>query len=305
MDFELKILGSSSATPSFERNHTAQLLTVGNQINLIDCGEGTQMQLMRYKVKHQRICNIFISHLHGDHYFGLAGLLSTMHLQQRTGPLNLFGPKGLAEILTLQFKYGGTQLPYHINFVEVDTTVCKKIFEDKHLTVHTLPMQHRVPCCGYLFKEKPKPRHLLKGKLPEFLTPPQLVRLKWGEDIRNEHGEVLVRNQDVTTDPKRSRSYAYCSDTKYKEDILPYVTGVDLLYHEATFLSDLEHRATHTFHSTAAQAATFAQKAQVKRLLIGHFSARYKDLSPLLAEAQAIFPNTALAAEGKTISVLE
>ncbi len=263
------------------------------------------MQLMRYKIKHQRICNIFISHLHGDHYFGLPGLLSTMNLQQRTGPINLFGPKGLADILTLQFKYGNTQLPYHINFVEVDTTVSKKIFEDKYHTVHTLPMQHRVPCCGYLFKEKPKPRHLLKGKLPDFLTPPQLVRLKWGEDIRNEQGEVLVRNAEVTSEPKRSRSYAYCSDTRYKEDILPYVQGVDLLYHESTFLSDMEHRAAHTYHSTAAQAATLAEKARVKRLLIGHFSARYKDLTPLLEEAQAIFPNTALATEGKTISVLE
>ncbi|WP_192820546.1 ribonuclease Z [Rufibacter sp. LB8] len=305
MDFELKILGSSSATPSFDRHHTAQLLTVGSQINLIDCGEGTQMRLMQYKVKHQRICNIFISHLHGDHYFGLAGLLSTMHLQQRTAPLNLFGPKGLAEILTLQFKYGGTHLPYPINFVEVDTTVCRKIFEDKFMTVHSLPMQHRVPCCGFLFKEKVKPRHLLKNKLPAFLTPPQLVRLKWGEDIKNEQGEVLVRNSDVTTNPKHSRSYAYCADTKYKEDILPHITGVDLLYHESTFLSDMAHRAEHTFHSTAAQAATLAQKAQVKRLLIGHFSARYKDLLPLLEEAQAIFPNTNLATEGKTVSVLE
>ncbi len=263
------------------------------------------MQLMRYKVKHQRICNIFISHLHGDHYFGLPGLLSTMNLQQRTGPINLFGPKGLAEILTLQFKYGNTHLPYPINFVEVDTTVCRKIYEDKAITVHTLPMQHRVPCCGYLFREKPKPRHLLKAKLPAFLTPPQLVRLKWGEDIQNDQGDVLVRNEDVTTDPKRSRSYAYCADTKYKEDILPLVHGVDLLYHEATFLSDMAQRAAHTHHSTAAQAATLAEKAQVKRLLIGHFSARYKDLTPLLEEAQAIFPNTALATEGKTISVLE
>lgn len=305
MDFELKILGSSSATPSFERHHTAQVLTVGNQINLLDCGEGTQMQLMRYKVKHQRICNIFISHLHGDHYFGLAGLLSTMHLQQRTAPINLFGPKGLAEILTLQFKYGGTQLPYHVNFHEVDTTVHQKIYEDKTMTVHSLPMLHRVPCCGFLFREKEKPRHLLKSKLPDFLTPPQLVRLKWGEDIYNEQGEVLVSSAEVTTAPKRSRSYAYCADTRYKEDILPYVSGVDLLYHEATFHGEHAQRADFTFHSTAAQAATLAQKAQVKRLLIGHFSARYKDLNPLLVEAQSIFPNTLLATEGKTVNVLE
>ncbi|MGV3539399.1 MAG: ribonuclease Z [Rufibacter sp.] len=305
MDFELKILGSASALPSPDRHNTAQLLTVGNQIHLIDCGEGTQMQLMRYKVKHQRICNIFISHLHGDHYFGLAGLLSTMHLQQRTAPLNLFGPKGLAEILTLQFKYGGTQLTYPIHFHEVDTSVHQLIYVDKGLTVHSLPMEHRVPCCGYLFKEKEKPRHLLKAKLPEFLTPSQLVRLKWGEDIYGEDGTLLVSNAAVTTDPKRSRSYAYCADTRYKEDILPFVSGVDLLYHEATFLHDRVERAEYTFHSTAAQAATFALKANVKRLLIGHFSSRYKDLTPLLEEAQAVFANTQLATEGKTVNVLE
>ncbi len=228
-----------------------------------------------------------------------------MHLQQRTTPINLFGPKGLAEILTLQFKYGGTQLPYKVNFFEVDTTVSRKIYEDKTMTVHTLPMLHRVPCCGYLFREKEKPRHLLKNKLPSFLTPAQLVRLKWGEDIYNEAGEVVVQNADVTTDPKRSRSYAYCADTRYKEDILPLVQGVDLLYHEATFDNSLLHRADFTFHSTAEQAATLAHKAQVKRLLIGHFSARYKELNLLLEEAQAVFPNTMLATEGKTISVLE
>jgi len=263
------------------------------------------MQLMRYKVRHQRICNIFISHLHGDHYFGLAGLLSTMHLQQRTEPINLFGPKGLAEILTLQFKYGGTQLPYHLNFVEVDTSAYSKIYEDKNITVHTLPMLHRVPCCGYLFREKEKPRHLLKEKLPSFLTPPQLVRLKWGEDIYNEAGDLLLANAAVTTNPKRSRSYAYCADTQYKEDILPHIQGVDVLYHESTFHSEQAERAKVTFHSTAAQAAMLAQQAQVKRLLIGHFSARYKDLNPLLEEAQAIFPNTQLATEGKALQVLE
>lgn len=305
MDFELKILGSSSATPSPDRHHTAQALTLGNQINLLDCGEGTQMQLMRYKVKHQRICNIFISHLHGDHYFGLVGLLSTMHLQQRTAPLNIFGPKGLADILTLQFKYGGTQLPYPVNFIEVDPTIHHKIFEDKNLTVHSLPMQHRVPCCGFLFREKEKPRHLLKQKLPSFLTPTQLVRLKAGEHIYNEQGDILVDNAEVTTSPKHSRSYAYCSDTRYKEDLLPYLHDVDLLYHEATFHSEHHQRAEYTFHSTASQAATLAQKAGVKRLLIGHFSARYKDLEPLLQEAQAIFPNTQLAIAGKTIQILE
>ncbi len=305
MDFELKILGSSSAIPAPNRFHTAQLLTVGSHHNLIDCGEGTQGQLMRYKVKLPRILNIFISHLHGDHFFGLFGLLSTMHLQMRTTPLNLFGPPGLAELLTLQFQVSNTILTFPITFYELDPTVYKKIYEDKTITVHTLPMEHRVPCCGFLFREKPKPRHLVKEKLPDFLTPPQLVRLKFGEDIKDEHGNILVHNRDVTTAPKRSRSYAFCSDTKYKEDILPYIQGVDLLYHEATFLHELVDRATYTHHSTAKQAATLALKANVKRLLLGHFSARYKDLTPVLEEAKAVFPNSMLATEGKTIGVLE
>ncbi len=173
------------------------------------------------------------------------------------------------------------------------------------MTVHTLPMQHRVPCCGFLFREKPKLRHLIKEKLPSFLTPPQLVRLKFGEDIKDETGQIVVRNADVTTNPKRSRSYAYCSDTQYKEDILPYIQGVDLLYHEATFMHEMVDRAAYTHHSTAHQAATLARKAGVKRLLIGHFSARYKDLTPVLEEAKAVFENTMLATEGKTIGVLE
>jgi ribonuclease Z len=305
LDFELKILGSSSAIPAPGRFHTAQVLTVGSHLNLIDCGEGTQSQLMHYKIRHHRILNIFISHLHGDHFFGLFGLLSTMHLQTRTTPLNLFGPPGLAELLTLQFKVSNTHLTFPVTFHELDPTVHKKIFEDKTMTVHTLPMQHRIPCCGFLFREKPKPRHLIKEKLPSFLTPPQLVRLKFGEDVKDENGEILVHNKDVTTDPKRSRAYAYCSDTKYKEDILPYVQGVDLLYHEATFLSDMQERAAYTHHSTARQAATLAAKAGVKRLLIGHFSARYKDLTPVLEEAKAVFENTMLAVEGKTVSILE
>ena len=262
MDFELKILGSSSATPSTNRNHTAQVLTIGNQLNLIDCGEGTQMQLMRYKVKHQRICNIFISHLHGDHFFGLFGLLSTMHLQQRTSPVNIFGPPGLAELLTLQFKHSNTLFTFKINFQELDAAAHKLIYEDKFITVHTLPMQHRVSCCGFLFREKPKLRHLVKSKLPQGLTPPQLVGLKHGEDLLDEAGQVWLRNADVTSPPNRSRSYAYCSDTRYKEDILPYIRQVDLLYHEATFMDELRDRASYTFHSTAHQAATLSSNKQ-------------------------------------------
>ncbi|MDO6391599.1 ribonuclease Z [Pontibacter sp. BT731] len=305
MDFELRILGSSSATPSANRHHTAQLLTIDNQLHLIDCGEGTQMQLMLYKIKHQRISNIYISHLHGDHYFGLAGLLSTMHLQGRQQPLHLFGPPGLSEILSLQLKYSGTNLCYKLTFHELDTGLYRKIYEDKKITVHTIPMEHRVPCCGFLFREKPKPRPLIKENLPGFLTPPQLVRLKWGEDVHDEQGQVLVRNSVVTLEPKRSRSYAYCADSRYKPDILPYLRGVDLLYHEATFTDELRERAHYTFHSTARQAAEMAAAAQVRHLLLGHFSVRYKDLTPLLEEAKEVFPKTDLAVEGSIFCVQE
>ncbi|MCC9134954.1 ribonuclease Z [Pontibacter silvestris] len=305
MEFELRILGSSSATPTANRHHTSQVLTIGNQYHLIDCGEGTQMQLMQYKIKHQRICNIYISHLHGDHYFGLAGLLSTMHLQNRQMPLHLFGPPGLSEILSLQFKYSGTNLCFKLIFHELDTYAYQQIFEDKDITVHTIPMQHRVPCCGFLFREKPKPRPLIKEKLPSFLTPPQLINLKWGQDIKNEQGNILVQNTDVTLEPKRSRSYAYCADSRFKPDLISYLHKVDLLYHEATFTDDLRERAAYTFHSTARQAAEMAAAAQVHRLILGHFSVRYKDLTPLLTEAKELFIEVELATEGSIFSVEE
>ncbi|MBW3129813.1 ribonuclease Z [Hymenobacter profundi] len=304
MEFELKILGSASATPVMDRHHTAQLLTVGASQYLIDCGEGTQRRLLEYKIRHPRIHTIFISHLHGDHFFGLFGLLGTMHLHGRTEPLQLFGPPGLDEILTTQFRYSHTRLNFELLFTAVDTTQHQQIFEDKQLTVHTLPMQHRIPCCGYLFREKPKRRHLVKEQLPDSLTPAQLAALAQGEDVYDPAtNTLLVRNADVTTDPTPSRSYAFCSDTLYLPGLAPLLHGVDLLYHEATFADEMRERAALTHHSTAHQAASLAKEAHVKQLLIGHFSSRYRDLAPLLAEAQAVFPNTELGVEGKTVSL--
>jgi ribonuclease Z len=303
MDFELKILGSASATPFLDRHHTAQVLTVGTAQYLIDCGEGTQHRLMEYKLRHQRIQTIFISHLHGDHYFGLFGLIGTMHLNGRTEALHLFGPAGLDEILTTQFRHSFTQLSFELLFTVVDTTEFALIYEDKHVTVHTLPMRHRIPCCGYLFRESPKRRRLVKEKLPAGLTPAQLTGLTLGEDVLDEAGNVLVRNLDVTTEPKSPRSYAFCSDTLYTESLAELVQGVDLLYHEATFLDEMRDRALTTHHSTARQAGLLARRAQVQRLLIGHFSSRYRDLNPLLAEAQTMFEWTELATEGLTVNV--
>lgn len=303
MEFELKILGSASATPFLDRHHTAQVLTAGGSQYLIDCGEGTQRRLMEHKIRHQRIRTVFISHLHGDHFFGLFGLLGTMHLNGRTEPLQLFGPAGLDEVLTMQFRHSFTQLCFELVFTAVDTTQHAQVFEDKNLTVHTLPMRHRIPCCGYLFREKPKRRPLIKELLPAGLTPAQFNALTLGEDLLDDSGELLLANAAVTTAPRPSRSYAFCSDTLYTESLADLVHGVDLLYHEATFLHEMRERAATTHHSTARQAGLLARRAQAQRLLIGHFSSRYHSLEPLLAEAKDVFEWTELAVEGLTVSV--
>ncbi|SHJ63193.1 ribonuclease Z [Hymenobacter daecheongensis DSM 21074] len=305
MEFELKILGSASATPFLNRHQTAQVLTVGTHSYLIDCGEGTQRRLMEHKVRHQRLSTMFISHLHGDHFFGLFGLLGTMHLQGRTEPVHLFGPAGLDEVLTTQFRHSHTQLSFPLEFTAVDPEQHALVYQDRYVTVHTLPMRHRIPCCGYLFREQPKRRHLDKARLPTGLTPAQYQALVQGDDVLDAHGQLLVRNLDVTTAPKPSRSYAFCSDTLYTESLSALVQGVDLLYHEATFLDDMRERALTTHHSTARQAGLLARKAQAKQLLIGHFSSRYRDLEPLLREAQAVFEPVALAVEGLVVSVAE
>ncbi len=305
MEFALRIIGSASATPTLTRHPTAQILEVGNWVALIDCGEGTQKRLLEERVRPQRITHVFISHLHGDHYFGLPGLLSTMHLQGRTSTLHIYGPAGLGIILTEIFRHSGGALNYPLEFHAVDTTRHGLLFEDARLTVHSLPADHRIPCCGFLFREKPKLRHLRKEVLPAGLKPAQLVALKHGYDLLDpDTGAVLVRNQDVTAPPSRARCYAYCADSRFREELIPLVAGADLLYHEATFLHDKADRAEQTGHSSAHQAATLARRAGVRRLLIGHFSARYADLQPLLEEARAVFPNTQLAVEGKEVSIV-
>ncbi|MCC2546782.1 ribonuclease Z [Hymenobacter sp. BT175] len=305
MEFELKILGSASATPFMNRHHTAQVLTVGNMQYLIDCGEDTQSRLIEHKVRHQRIGTIFISHLHGDHFFGLFGLLSSMHLQGRTEPVRLYGPAGLDEVLTTQFRHSYTQLSFDLEFILVDTSRHQQVYEDRHITVHSLPMRHRIPCCGYLFREKPKRRHLIKDRLPAGLSPAQLSLLSQGEDVPATAERPRLLNADVTAEPSRSRSYAYCSDTLFTPENADLVRGVDLLYHESTFLHEMLERATITHHSTARQAGEFARLAGASRLLIGHFSSRYRDLTPLLREAQQEFEATELGVEGKTVRVPE
>ncbi|MCR6641258.1 MAG: ribonuclease Z [Sporocytophaga sp.] len=302
MPFEIKILGSSSATPVFNRHHSSQLLTINNQLFLIDCGEGTQLQLIKYKIRFTKINYIFISHLHGDHYLGLVGLLSTMHLNGRTKDLYLFGPPGLDEIITIQLKHSETFLNFKIIFTELDTTAQKLILDLDNLTIETIPLIHRINCCGFLFKEKPKKRKIDKTKLPDHVTPLQIIALKEGEDIVDKEGNLL-KSEQYTFPARKSRSYAYCSDTAYNPAMFRQIEGVDILYHEATFLHDMESRAKETYHSTALQAARTAKETKAKSLLLGHFSARYKDIEPHLTEAKTLFQNSFLAEEGLVFTI--
>jgi ribonuclease Z len=302
--FTLKILGSSSATPAFGRFPTSQLLQIEQDFFLIDCGEGTQFQLLKYRCKFNRINHIVISHLHGDHFYGLIGLLATMNLNGRTDELHLYGPPDLSEVITSQFRCSDTWLMYPLHFHEI-LPVRQIIFENEHMVLSTIPLHHGIPCTGFLFQEKPRKRRINKDTLPEIISPHQLRRLKEGKDLFDEQGNLLHLNSDLTLPPRKSLSYAYCSDTAYYEPILEQITGVDLLYHESTFMAADALRAGETLHSTTLQAATIAQKAQAGRLLIGHFSARYKELQPLLDEARTLFPNTDLAVEGNIISLAQ
>ncbi|RZL14254.1 MAG: ribonuclease Z [Hymenobacter sp.] len=305
MQFELQILGSASATPMTGRHPTAQLLAVGEGRYLIDCGEGTQWRILEHKRRLSSLRVIFISHLHGDHYFGLFGLLGSLHLQGRQEPLTIIGPPGLDLVLTTQALHSGVQYGFNITFVPVDTEAHAVVYTDALVRVATLPMRHRVPCCGYLFEEQPRRDKLVKELLPAGLTPTELSQLAAGHDLPADEatGRPALAHADVSMPAARPRRYAFCSDTIYTPALAELVQGVDLLYHEATFLHDLRDRAATTHHSTARQAAELARAADVHRLLIGHFSSRYKQLDPHLQEAKAVFEWTELATEGLLVSV--
>lgn len=261
------------------------------------------MQLRRFSIKFQRINHIFISHLHGDHFLGLAGLLSSMHLLGRTQPLNVYADEGLKKIIDTTHSVSHTVLQYPLIFHPLDYSNSKVIYEDDSIMVKTLILRHSVPCCGFLFEEKPLPRKLIKEKLEEYDIPVELLEgIKQGNDLITPEDKVIA-NSELTLPPPESRKYAYCSDTMYNEEIVPHIFGPQLLYHEATFTSEMQKRAIQTMHSTAREAATIAKLAHAGKLIIGHFSARYKDLNPLLEEAQEIFPNTLLAEEGAVTPV--
>jgi ribonuclease Z len=300
MKFEVTILGSSSATPVFNRNPTAQLLNCNEKIYLIDCGEGTQHQLIRFGLKASKIDAAFISHLHGDHYFGLIGLLSTMHLNGRIKPFQIFGPEPLKEILEMQFKYSDTALRYEIEFIVTTADVPRKIFENQDMIVETIVLNHRIPTTGFKFTEKKRQRKLLSEKLEKDQIPVEYYPLlKRGLNLELPGGELIL-NEDYTRDSDEPKCYCYCSDTLADGSYLDSIRNCTMLYHEATFLDDLLDRASLTHHTTALQAGQIAKTVGATRLLIGHFSSRYKTLVPLLDEALTAFENTELAIEGNT-----
>jgi ribonuclease Z len=303
MRFEVTILGSSSATPIFNRNPSAQALNINEHLYLIDCGEGTQQQMLRFDVKASRINHIFISHLHGDHYLGLVGLLSSMHLNGRTRALKLFGPTELKEIIDLQLKYSDTELQYVIDFVPTHADKAEVILENQDITVETIPLDHRIACTGFLFREKKRLKKIIKEKIADLNIPVEYYSaIKKGADYVSPDG-TLYKNTDLTTNPQEPRTYAYCSDTLYNESYFQQISNADMLYHESTFLNNMLDRAQNTFHTTALQAGEVALKTHAKKLLIGHFSARYKTLNELLDEARSVFPDTELAVEGKTFLI--
>ena len=299
MPFELTILGCSSALPTSKRNPSAQLVNLLGRFFLIDCGEGTQVQLRRCRVKIQKINYICISHLHGDHYLGLIGLLSTMSLLNRTKELLIFSPKGFLKILNLHLKLSYSKLSYPVKIIPLEGAGLKKIFEDDVLELYSFGLKHRVPCWGFKLVEKKAPRKVLRDKIDQYNIPYHCISsIKLGDDYVMENGDV-VSNNELTSDPHMPRSYAYCSDTKYFKKLADYVQNVDILYHEATFHSNLTEKAKVTFHSTSKQAASVACNANVKKLIIGHFSSRYKNLNILKDDAGILFKNVELAEEGK------
>lgn len=296
----LTILGCYAATPRTFTNPTSQVLEICNRLFLIDCGEGTQVQLRKNKVKFSAINHIFISHLHGDHFYGLIGLISTFNLLNRNNPLTVYGPVGVKEIIKLQLKLSNSWPQYELNFIELSSNQSEVVFEDDKVIVKTIPLKHRIYTNGYLFQEKPKERKLNIAAVQEYqIETCYYQNIKNGKDITLDNGKIIP-NELLTFDPPAPKSYAFCSDTVYNEDIVKIINGVDVLYHESTFLESEEVLAEKTMHSTAKQAAKIAKQANVKQLLLGHYSTRYESIESFKEEAQTIFEQTLLSNDGVT-----
>ena len=303
MHFEVTILGSNGAIPAHNRHPTSQFIHFHGQGYLIDCGEGTQMQMAKYNIKRGRLDHIFISHLHSDHFLGLMGLLTSFNLNYRETPLHIYGHYGIEEIVNTHFKHSETTLRYPLQFHAVVADASRVIFENSMLTVETIILQHRIPTTGFLFREKAGLRKILSAKIEQYQIAHQdIPAIKQGADYTTASG-IVIPNAELTTAPTAPRSYAFCSDTSYSENYIEQIKNVSLLYHEATFAVEHTSRAAETMHCTTVEAATVAKKAQVDKLLIGHFSARYPTLEPLLAESKAVFENTELATEGVTFEI--
>ncbi|MEH6512294.1 ribonuclease Z [Maribacter arcticus] len=295
----LTILGCYAATPRTLTNPTSQVLEINNHIILIDCGEGAQVELRRRKVKFSRINHIFISHLHGDHFFGLPGLISTMRLLGREKELHVYGPKGIKEAITLLLKLGDSWTNYPLLFHELTSKEPELVFEDKKISVTTIPLDHRIYTNGFLFKEKEGKRKLNIDAAQNYgIDKAYYQNIKNGKDITLDNGETIL-NKELTFDPPKPKSYAFCSDTVYDTNLSEQLKGVDVLYHESTFLESESELATKTKHSTALQAAKIAKAANVKTLLLGHYSTRYKSIELFKEEATTIFSNVLLADDGR------
>lgn len=304
MSFAVTVIGSNSAVPAHGRHPSAQVLTINDRLYLIDCGEGTQMRFNELGIRWMKINQIFISHLHGDHYFGLIGMLSTYHLLKRIKPLDIYAPAPLLDIIMMQLEVGHTVLCYELNFHVLNPEAGIRIYENEDITVDTIVLKHRIDCLGFLFREKQRDRKIDRDKLAMYDIPVELIPdIKKGMDVLDEKTGERILNKDITIDPVRVRSYAYCCDTAYNSDMVDQIKDVDLLYHDCTFDEQSTQRAADTFHSTTKQAAEIAKLAGAKKLLIGHFSSKYDNLNPLLVEAKQVFENSVLAIEGKTFVI--
>lgn len=301
--FEINVLGCGSALPTLQHNPSCQVLNIREKYFMVDCGEGSQLEYRRRKLGFGKLNQIFVTHAHGDHCFGLIGLFSTLGLLGRTGDLIVHTVPELERLLRSQLDFFCKDMSYKVIINTFDSTKSEVIYDSRSLSVTTIPLNHRVPCAGFLFREKQGEAHLIREMIDFYNIPiKDLAKIKQGADFVLADGTVIP-NSRLTRPADEAKSYAYCSDTAYKPDIVPIIEGVDLLYHESTFMNEDEPRAKKTGHSTAAQAAKIAKQANVKQLMLGHFSSRYTNLDSLLKEAQNIFPNTILANEGLSINI--